>query len=109
MRRARKAHQCYECGAAIPAGVSYQFVSTLYDGHWDSYRTCLACVEIHRAMSACDRDGGAAGFRCLGILWEDIREYVFPDLTTGCLARCATVAAKQKLSERWLAWKHLNA
>lgn len=104
-RTARKAHKCYECDDAIPKGARYQFISTLYEERWDTYRTCLACVEVHRALSSCDQEDGPAGYRCLGILWNDIEEYIFPEMTRSCIEKCQTVVAREKLVTRWNKWK----
>ncbi len=103
--KARKPHKCYECGDVIPVGAEYERVAMKYDGTFSNCRTCLACVEIHRALSSCDREDGHAGFRCLGILWEDLREYIFPEMTRACIEKCRTVEAKKKLLERWNTWK----
>jgi hypothetical protein len=37
-------------------------------------------------------------------LWEDMEEYVFPALGTGCLEGL-TPSAKQLVLDRWNAWK----
>lgn len=42
-RRARSEHRCCECGTAIPAGALYQYTSGVWDGQWQSYKTCLDC------------------------------------------------------------------
>jgi len=34
-----------------------------------------------------------------------MHDYVFPELTTGCLEKLTTAAAKQYLMERWREWK----
>ena len=94
----RHAYRCYECGDEIHASVPHQKITMKYDGTWTSVRTCLACVEIHRALS-CN------GYRCTGSLWEDLQEYVFPTMTRACIEKCQTVAAKQKLTDRWNAWR----
>lgn len=103
--KGRKPHTCQECGESIPVGAEHERVAMKFDGTFSSFRTCLACVEIHRALSSCDREDGHAGYRCLGILWNDIEEYVFPEMTRACIEKCQTTAARLKLQQRWHAWK----
>lgn len=43
-RKARKPYTCCECQRAISAGERYEYVGGVYDGHFDTYRTCLHCV-----------------------------------------------------------------
>ena len=52
--------------------------------------------------------GGCDGTRSFGNLWEEIREYVFPEMTTGCLAKIEEPSAKAYLIERWQEWKGLK-
>lgn len=44
--KARKEHTCCECGAAIIPGQRYERASGLWDGSWDTYKTCKVCVSI---------------------------------------------------------------
>lgn len=46
IRKARKPHKCCECDKEIHKGQRYQFISGLWDGEWDSYKTCLPCASI---------------------------------------------------------------
>jgi hypothetical protein len=94
---ARKAHQCYECEKEIPPGAKYERIKILYEGEWSCYEICMICSEIGTVFSC---DG-----RCLGILWEDIHDTLFPNMTTGCLAKLKTAAAKQHLLDKWNEWK----
>ena len=45
-RKARKPHKCCECGHEITVGEKYQYVSGIWDGEPDSYKTCLSCVTL---------------------------------------------------------------
>lgn len=94
---ARKPHKCDECGATIPAGVKYERISQLYDGEFSRMAVCLLCSEIGIGLSC---DG-----RTIGNMWEEIVDYVFPDMTTGCLAKLKTAAAKEHLVKKWKEWK----
>lgn len=94
---ARKLHQCYECQGAINKGEKYQRVTGKWEGEFNVYEFCLICSEISTCLSC---DG-----RCFGNLWEDITDNLFPNMTTGCLAKLKTAAAKQHLVEKWKIWK----
>ncbi len=97
--KARKPHTCYECRETIPIGARYEYVC----GRWDDfahYHFCLTCAEIGTALTC---DGG----RLFGQLWEDIHDYVFPEMNQACLDKLTTVAAKTVLTERWKRWKRL--
>lgn len=104
-RVAKRVHMCCECEDQIPVGETHQVVQMKYDGRWSTYRTCNACVEVHRALSSCDREDGSPGYRGLRCLWVDLEEWIFPEMTTACIAKCRTVAAREKLLKRWNEWK----
>lgn len=93
--------KCCECGDPL-FGVRHELVTGKWDGEWQTYRTCLSCVEI-RKMATC------GGVWVYTMLWEDIREQMFPHGTlAGCLSRLESAAAKAKLSEMWRGWKGLD-
>lgn len=94
---ARKHHTCVECGDPIARGTKYEHVKGLWDGRWDTYRTCLSCVEI-RDHFACD------GW-IYGQIWEDIEQNFFPEMRCGgsCMEGLS-VAAKQRLISLRMAW-----
>ena len=94
---ARKPHQCEECDKTIQPGERYERISQLYEGEWSRMSVCLMCSEISIALSC---DG-----RSIGNMWEDIRDNVFPNMTTGCLTKLKTAAAKQHLVNEWNEWK----
>lgn len=89
---ARKPHSCCECGRSIPAGAKYQRVCGLWDGRFDTFRTCMDCVNIREAF----RCGGGFIF-CQ--LWETLHEFR-NDINTGCLERIKTPSAKSYYLER---------
>jgi hypothetical protein len=95
--KARKLHTCDECEQAISVGEMYERISQLYDGEWTHMDICATCSEISICLSC---DG-----RILGNMWEDIKDNVFPNMTTGCLAKLKTAAAKQRLVDEWRKWK----
>jgi hypothetical protein len=57
-RRARKTHVCCECGQLINPGERYQYVRGLWDGAWQSFKTCEICVRIRRDIFPCGYEYG---------------------------------------------------
>ena len=97
---ARREHKCYDCQRPIAPGIRYERVTGKWEGQFLSHAFCVDCVDIATSLS-CD------GSREFGNLWGEIEEYVFPALTTGCLAKLQTASAKAYLLERWRKWKGL--
>lgn len=97
-RTARKEHVCVECREPIKKGELHQYVSSLFDGHWSTHRTCLLCVEIGDHFS-CGRG------RYTEMLWSDLEENFFPDMSAGgpCMQGLSP-AAKQKLIDARMKW-----
>jgi len=48
----RKDHICCECKKIIPAGVIYSLIKGLWDGEWNTFKTCWECRV--RRLKACD-------------------------------------------------------
>ena len=46
IRKARKEYRCIECGSMIPKGSKYEYIRVLYECRWDTYHTCLPCMNI---------------------------------------------------------------
>ena len=44
-RVARKRHKCCECGGIIEPLDVYQYISGVWDGEPESFKTCTPCVE----------------------------------------------------------------
>jgi len=65
-RKARVTHRCCECRAVIPAGARYQHVRGLWDGTWETIKTCQPCATIRDDFTRC-------GY-VYGELWETLRE-----------------------------------
>lgn len=95
--KAAKPHTCFECREPIPKEARYEWIKGLWSGAWDTYRTCLSCVEI--------RDHFACEGYVFGQLWEDLAENFFPDMKAGgpCMEGLSP-EAKGRLFERRLAW-----
>ena len=95
--KARKDYKCCECGEPILKGTVHNVAVGKWNGELSTYRTCCACEEI-RTTFACE------GW-IFGQLWEDVTEGMFENMTTGCLEKLKTAAAKQKLLDEWNDWK----
>ncbi len=97
-RKARKEHLCHECHDPIVRGSRYEHASTLYDGSWSTFKTCLTCVEIR------DHFDCGEGY-VYGQLWSDIEENFFPDMAAGgvCIEGLSP-AAKARMFELRLEW-----
>lgn len=89
--------KCFECGVLIVAGTEHQQCGGKYEDEWKNWRFCLLCAEIADAF-CCDGRG-------FGTLWQSVEDDLFPRLTTGCLAKLKTAAAKQHLLDKWNEWK----
>src|SRR5882672_3202793 len=46
IRKARKPHQCCECGGAIVIGERYEHVRAKWDGYLGTHDTCERCMDI---------------------------------------------------------------
>lgn len=101
-RVARKPHTCCECRQTIQRGQTYEHTSGLWDGDWQTYKTCLPCVEIRHALM-CE------GWNYQN-LWEDIREHWHQGGSpTGCIKELETADAKQKLADAYRDFLGLEA
>lgn len=98
IRKARKEHQCYECRDPIKIGERYEYVSGIWDGRADSFKTCLLCAEI-RAHFSCGHGW------VYGEVWSQLRDNFFPDMKAGgqCMAGLSP-AAKQRLIDLRMEW-----
>lgn len=101
LRKARRPHQCCECGGTIQPSEIYEYASGRWEGEIATFKTCSVCVEI-RAKFSC---GGGWLFQSM---WEELREGLFDRLTTGCLTGLS-VAAHEKVLAAWRVWKGLEA
>lgn len=99
---ARKLHRCSECDKAINKGEKYQRCSGKSEGEFWTFNTCLLCAEIRKVFSCGEGEA-------LGELWEMMRDYAFPSLTTAspCFRECSA-EAKAEVLRRWREWKGLR-
>jgi len=49
---ARKPHRCEECGREIRRGERYERVRGIWDGHPDTFCTCVYCLAIRDLIEA---------------------------------------------------------
>lgn len=96
-RKARKGHRCCECRETITPGTEYEYVSGIWDGRPESFKTCLSCVEIRNHF-------GCEGW-IIGQLWDDLENNFFPDMKAGgpCMEGLSP-EAKARLFELRTAW-----
>jgi hypothetical protein len=97
---ARKPHKCCECRAVIPSGAKYQRCTGKWDGVFGSETTCMVCCEIREAF--------VCGSWVFGMLWESMREEMFPMWRTkgawDCLAKLTTTEAVAKCNAKYKEW-----
>lgn len=104
--KAKKEHRCEDCNRVIAKGENYQRVAGKFDGEFFAVSTCAVCVEIRNAFTCTEYDQVGPP---PGELWNDIREQMFPVITTACYDKLQTPEAKAYLRDRWLKWKGLVA
>ena len=46
LRKARKPHNCCECGDTIAVGDTYEQTKGRGEGGWEAYKTCARCVNV---------------------------------------------------------------
>ncbi len=65
--KARKDHICCECLSTIPKGDRYHLVKGVWEGNFDTYKTCEICEQVkNRAMAA------TSDCICYEQLWETV-------------------------------------
>jgi hypothetical protein len=97
--KARKDQRCCECRSVIHAGDKYEYAAGKYDGDFFTAKTCLFCDSVRDAF-AC---GGSVAY---GELWQEMRDYAFPAMTTGCLQKLQP-EHRGELVRKWQQWKGL--
>jgi hypothetical protein len=45
-RVARKEHKCCECNRDIKIGEEYEYIHGLWDGEFNTFKTCLGCQRL---------------------------------------------------------------
>src|SRR3712207_563056 len=75
IRHARKPHRCCECAGEILPGQPYEYVSGIWQGQADSYKTCIACAEDRKALKApwrCIPFGALLDCYAEEVGWKDV-------------------------------------
>lgn len=106
--RARKQHDCGECGRTIAPGETYEHVRGLWDGDWSTHKTCLGCKRIRQhfcsdgwlygELSELIRD--CIGFDYTADLEDDDDDCGEPCQYPGCEA-CADYWRRMVAEGRW--------
>ena len=66
--RARKEHMCCECGSIITVGEVYHSFKSVFDGSFNTYKTCAICEKVRdKALKYLDVEDLA-----FGCLWETV-------------------------------------
>ena len=78
-RTARKQHKCTECHATIEPGEVYEYVSGLWDGDLNVFKTCIHCETARNFyVGDCDskslRDWDEGEF-CFGQVCQDLIDF----------------------------------
>lgn len=55
-RRANRQHICCECRGKIFRGETYHHFTGLWDGRWDTYKTCLVCDGLRNEINSTIKD-----------------------------------------------------
>ena len=50
IRTARKEHRCGECYRTIMPGEKYEYVSGIWEGRPDNYKTCMDCLSLRETF-----------------------------------------------------------
>jgi len=86
VKRARKSHKCTECGRQIQAGESYRVHTWIYDGQFDSSKSCAHCMVAEDWLTE-----NCSGYLIHGV-WEDINEHCQEyQGRAKCIARLARI------------------
>lgn len=70
IRRSRKQYRCEECGSSIEVGTRYEYVVAKWSSDFETFRTCLTCVNIRRDLFPCGFFHGEMRkdiWECLGV------------------------------------------
>ena len=70
-RKARKHHECCECGSSIGVNEEYQYTSGIWEGRPHSFKQCMPCNSLFIELSS------EADYIDEGPAFEGIREHLF--------------------------------
>ncbi|RLB94621.1 MAG: hypothetical protein DRH26_00705 [Deltaproteobacteria bacterium] len=89
---ARKKHRCYECFQDIQPGEQYEYVSGIWDGDPQAYKTCLDCKSI--------RDTFFDSWTYTQV-WDDFHDnFYLEDIPESCISKL-TPGSRDRVCE-WI-------
>lgn len=53
--KAKKNHECCECGGTIKKGTHYTMTSGLWDSNFWNFKTCCFCTDLQNSLLASNR------------------------------------------------------
>lgn len=98
--RARKAHDCAECGKPIKRGDLYDRVAIGFDGRVDVYQQCIACGRLNHAYHALSTED-------CNPPWGELRECVAELLRNDPTTLEREIAAAFLAPSKW-EWQHIE-
>ena len=102
-RKAKKQHQCCECGRIIEIGEQYENFSGKWDGDFGYYKTCSDCLSICKSFFCNGRE-----FTSVYSMLADHIEYMKGEISSDCLVPL-TPRARAKVCEMIEQdWKHME-
>jgi len=85
--KAHKKHVCFECKRTISIGEEYERSEGLWDGSFNTYKTCSDCLSLRSKFFSTGWYHGS--------LWDDFYEYVNScegDIPENCLLELTPIA-----------------
>lgn len=98
VRKARKPHQCSECGRTIAVGERYEAHSGLWDGGFDTFCWCANCSAAQKIVEVLTNDH----CYCYTQLWEGVYDSLFGwgGIENTAVARLYVSAIRRKWTRR---------
>jgi len=69
-QKARKTHVCQDCGGEIKPKELYDYWAGLYDGKWESGKTCKVCRQIRTDLQCAPYGINALKDYLIGCEWD---------------------------------------
>lgn len=89
----RKTHKCYECGKEILPGEKYERSSGVWDGDFNTFKTCADCLSTRESFFC----GGYIYGALWEYLWEHLRD-VNGEVSSDCIVPL-TPEAREKVCD----------
>lgn len=79
--RARREHKCCACGETIRCGDRHKRTFVVFEGDAETYRHCLRCAAIYRALCRTTGEDEYIEYRLnCGHTWEETRGECPPEI-----------------------------